>query len=44
MENKEESFLAVKAVTKIFNLEQQIVLEEYDAEAERMRRKGEKRK
>ena len=44
MENKEESFLAVKAVTKIFNLEQQIVLEEYDAEAERMKRKGEEEK
>ena len=34
-------FLAVKAVTKILNLEQQIVLEEYDAEAERIRRQGE---
>ena len=44
MENKEESFLAVKAVTKILNLEQQIVLEEYDAEAERIRRKGEEEK
>ncbi len=44
VENKEESFLAVKAVTKIFNLEQQIVLEEYDAEAERMKRKGEEEK
>ena len=44
VDNKEECFQAVKAVTKLLNLEQQIVLEAYDAEAERIRRQGEEEK
>ena len=44
VENKEEVVLAIKAVSKILNFEQQIVLEAYDAEAERIKRKGEEEK
>ena len=44
IQNREECILAIKAVTRILNLEQQIVLEEYDAEAERLRKKGEEEK
>lgn len=44
VDNKEECFQAVKAVTKLLNLEQQIVLEAYDAETERIRRQGEEEK
>jgi heam-based aerotactic trancducer len=42
--DREESYLAIKAVTKMLNLEQQIVLEAYDAEAERIRQQGEEEK
>ncbi|MFC7055304.1 protoglobin domain-containing protein [Enterococcus alcedinis] len=38
-EDKEEYFLAIKAVSKILNLEQQLVLESYDIETERIRKK-----
>jgi heme-based aerotactic transducer len=44
LEDKEEYFLAMKAVSKILNLEQQLVLEAYDAEAEKIRRQGEEEK
>lgn len=37
----EESYTAIKAVTKILSLEQQLVLDAYDAEAERIRKLGE---
>ena len=37
IENRVEAFLAVKAVTKLLNLEQQLVLEAYDSETERLR-------
>ncbi|WP_018661726.1 globin-coupled sensor protein [Heyndrickxia acidiproducens] len=35
--NKEEIILAIRAVSKILNLEQQLVLEAYDAETERLK-------
>lgn len=38
-EDREECFLAIKAVSKILNLEQQLVLESYDLETERIRKK-----
>ncbi len=41
---KEEVFLAMKAVTKIVNLEQQLVLEAYDSESERLKEIAEKQK
>ena len=41
---KEESFLALKAVSKLLNLEQQIVLEAYDHESERLKREREEEK
>nr|WP_260631105.1 globin-coupled sensor protein [Bacillus sp. S/N-304-OC-R1] len=41
---KEEYFEAITAITKILNLEQQIVLEAYDAELERMKEKQEETK
>ena len=37
--HKEDYFHAIRAVSKILNLEQQIVLEAYDAESERLKRK-----
>jgi heam-based aerotactic trancducer len=40
LEDKEECFLAIKAVSKILNLEQQLVLEAYDSEIERIRMQG----
>ena len=43
-EDKEEYFLAIKAVSKILNLEQQLVLESYDIETERIRKKAEDQK
>lgn len=39
---KSECMLAVKAVSKLLNLEQQLVLEAYDSETERIRNEGEK--
>lgn len=44
LEDKEECFLAIKAVTKLLNLEQQLVLEAYDEEAERIRRQDQEKK
>jgi heam-based aerotactic trancducer len=44
LKDREESFLAIRAVSKILNLEQQIVLEAYDAEAERIRSQEEEEK
>ncbi|MFC5734506.1 globin-coupled sensor protein [Cytobacillus gottheilii] len=41
---KEEIFLKMKAVTKIFNLEQQIVLEAYDDEIRRIQAEADKEK
>lgn len=43
-EDREECFLAIKAVSKILNLEQQLVLESYDLETERIRKKAEDQK
>ena len=42
--HKEDYFHAIRAVSKILNLEQQIVLEAYDAESERLRIKVEEEK
>ncbi|UOE74759.1 globin-coupled sensor protein [Parageobacillus thermoglucosidasius] len=42
--NKEDCFLAIRAVSKIFNLEQQLVLEAYDAESERLKEAVEEQK
>ncbi|MEK4229225.1 globin-coupled sensor protein [Solibacillus sp. FSL H8-0538] len=44
VKDKEEYFLAIRAVTKIVNLEQQLVLEAYDSESERVRNQGEEEK
>lgn len=44
VEIKEECFLSIKAVSKLLNLEQQIVLEAYDAETERLKREIEAQK
>lgn len=42
--HKEDYYLAIKAVSKILNLEQQLVLEAYDAESDRLRRQSEEQK
>jgi heam-based aerotactic trancducer len=42
--NKEDCFLAIRAVSKILNLEQQLVLEYYDAESERLKEAVEEQK
>nr|WP_066298413.1 globin-coupled sensor protein [Bacillus sp. FJAT-29937] len=42
--DKENLLLSIKAVSKILNLEQQLVLEAYDSEAERLKRQGEEQK
>ncbi|QGQ44480.1 globin-coupled sensor protein [Metabacillus sediminilitoris] len=42
--HKEDYYLAIKAVSKILNLEQQLVLEAYDAESDRLRRQNEEQK
>jgi len=42
--NKEDCFLAIRAVSKILNLEQQLVLEAYDAESERVKEAAEEQK
>jgi heme-based aerotactic transducer len=42
--DKEECFLAIRAVSKILNLEQQLVLEAYDAESERLKEAAEEQK
>lgn len=44
MMNKEDCFLAIRAVSKILNLEQQLVLEAYDAESERVKEAAEQQK
>ncbi|RUL54684.1 MULTISPECIES: globin-coupled sensor protein [Lysinibacillus] len=44
IKDKEEQYLAIRAVTKIVNLEQQLVLEAYDDESERIRKQGEEEK
>ncbi|MEK4534751.1 globin-coupled sensor protein [Peribacillus sp. FSL K6-1552] len=44
IEDRVEAFLAVKAVTKLLNLEQQLVLEAYDSETERLREQDEEQK
>lgn len=44
IKDKEEYVLAIKAVSKILNLEQQLVLEAYDMETERNRRQTEEEK
>lgn len=44
VEDRDECLLAIKAVSKILNLEQQLVLEAYDAESERIRQQGEEEK
>ena len=44
VEIKEECYLSIKAVSKLLNLEQQIVLEAYDAETERLKQKIEEQK
>ncbi|KZN94994.1 chemotaxis protein [Aeribacillus pallidus] len=44
MMNKEDCFLAIRAVSKILNLEQQLVLEAYDAESERVKEAAEEQK
>lgn len=41
---KEECILTIRAVTKILNLEQQLVLEAYDAKTERLRNEVERQK
>nr|WP_246569910.1 globin-coupled sensor protein [Lentibacillus saliphilus] len=41
---KEDVCLAIRAVTKILSLEQQLVLEAYDAETERLKAEGEQQK
>lgn len=41
---KEEYFLAIKAVSKLLNLEQQIVLEAYDVETDRLKNEMEEKK
>lgn len=41
---REERVLAMKAVTKLLNLEQQLVLEAYDSETERIRKQDEEQK
>ena len=42
--NREDCFLAVKALTKMLNLEQQLVLEAYDAETDRIKEEAEQHK
>lgn len=42
--DKEECFLAIRAVSKILNLEQQLVLEAYDAESKRLKEAAEEQK
>lgn len=42
--NKEDCFLAIRAVSKILNLEQQLVLEAYAAESERLKEAVEEQK
>ncbi|KAB2335938.1 globin-coupled sensor protein [Bacillus mesophilum] len=42
--DKEEIFIKMKAVTKIFNLEQQVVLEAYDDEIRRIQAEADKEK
>lgn len=42
--DKGECFLAIRAVSKILNLEQQLVLEAYDAESERLKEAAEEQK
>ncbi|MDG5788799.1 globin-coupled sensor protein [Evansella sp. AB-P1] len=42
--NKKDALLAIKAVSKILNLEQQLVLEAYDNESERLKEKLEEGK
>ena len=44
VEIKEEYFLSIKAISKLLNLEQQIVLEAYDAETERIKLEIEEQK
>ena len=44
VELKEEYFLSIKAVSKLLNLEQQIVLEAYDAETDRFKENIEEKK
>lgn len=44
VEIKKECFLSIKAVSKLLNLEQQIVLEAYDAETDRLKQEIEKQK
>lgn len=44
VEIKEEYFLSIKAVSKLLNLEQQIVLEAYDAETDRLKQEIEEKK
>ncbi len=39
--NKEEVFLSIRVITKILNLEQQLVLEAYDLETERLKQEVE---
>lgn len=40
IDDKEEYFVAMKAITKMLNLEQQLVLEAYDSETERIRKQA----
>jgi len=42
--DKEDCFLAIRAVSKILNLEQQLVLEAYDCESERLKEAVEEQK
>ncbi|WP_419882973.1 protoglobin domain-containing protein [Peribacillus sp. B-H-3] len=44
IEDKEEGFQALKAVSKMLNLEQQLVLEAYDSETERLKNEVEEQK
>lgn len=44
IDDKAASILAIKSVSKILNLEQQLVLEAYDTEVERIRRQDEEQK
>lgn len=42
--NREDCLTAIQAVTKILNIEQQLVLEAYDKESERMKQQAEEKK
>ncbi|MCC2251085.1 globin-coupled sensor protein [Virgibacillus sp. AGTR] len=42
--SKDECFLAIRSISKIVNLEQQLVLEAYDAETERIKKQAEEQK